>query len=432
MKTIHISPSLFARNRQRLILSLKKNSLVIVHSNDEMSRTADQYFPFRQNSDLFYLTGINQEKTTLLLAPGHDDESMREILVIRRSNPKLETWEGHKLAREEAGLISGIKNVKYEDEIDSLIAPVMMQADSVYLNLPEHLKFIPELPGRDIRKGEELMRKFPAHHYERLAPIMRDLRVSKSEEEISLIREAVNITRKAFLNTLQTVRPGMMEYEIEAQVTHDFIKEGARGHAYQPIIACGANACILHYIDNNDTCSDGQLLLMDFGAEYGNYAADCTRTFPVNGKFTTRQRDLYNSVLEVFKFARSLMVPGFTINKLHQEVCRKFEAEHLRLGLYNAQDIKKQDKENPLYQQYYMHGTTHFLGLDVHDVGSKDQEFRPGMVLTCEPGIYIPAEQTGIRLENNILITRDGNVDLMKDIPIEPDEIEELMKRSKE
>jgi Xaa-Pro aminopeptidase len=308
----------------------------------------------------------------------------------------------------------------------------MMQADHVYLNLPEHLKFIPELPGRDIRKGEELMKKFPAHHYERLAPIMRDLRVTKSEEEISLIREAVDITRKAFLNTLQTVKPGIMEYEIEALITHDFIKEGARGHAYQPIIASGANACILHYIDNNDTCSDGQLLLMDFGAEYGNYAADCTRTFPVNGKFTPRQRTLYNSVLEVLKFARSLMVPGSSINKVHQEVCRKFEMEHIRLGLYTAQDLKKQDKENPLYQQYYMHGTSHFLGLDVHDMGSKEQEFRPGMVLTCEPGIYLPGEQTGIRLENNILITRDGNVDLMKDIPIEPEEIEELMRRSKE
>jgi Xaa-Pro aminopeptidase len=432
MKTIHISPSLFARNRQRLILSLKNNSLVIVHSNDEMNRTADQYYPFRQNSDLFYLTGINQEKTTLLLSPGYDDESMREILVIRRSNPKLETWEGHKLAREEAGLISGIKNVKFEDELDSLIAPLMMQADQVYLNLPEHLKFIPELPGRDIRKGEEIMKKFPAHHYERLAPVMRDLRVTKSEEEISLIKDAVNITRKAFLNILKTIRPGMMEYELEALITHDFIKEGARGHAYQPIIACGANACILHYIDNNDTCRNGQLLLMDFGAEYGNYAADCTRTFPIYGKFTTRQRDLYNSVLEVFKFARSLMVPGNTIKKLHHEVCRKFETEHIRLGLYAAADMKIQDPENPLYQKYYMHGTSHFLGLDVHDVGSKDQEFRPGMVLTCEPGLYLPAEQTGIRLENNILITRDGNVDLMKDIPIEPDEIEELMRKNKE
>jgi len=432
MKTIHISPSFFARNRQRLILSLKSNSLVIVHSNDEMNRSADQYFPFRQHADLFYLTGINQEKTTLLLSPGNEDESLREILVIRRPNAKLETWEGHKLTREEAGLISGIKNIKFDDEIDSLLAPVMMQAEFVYLNLPEHLKFIPELPGRDIRKAEELMKKFPAHHYERLAPIMRDLRVSKSEEEITLIRQACEITRKAFMNTLQTLKPGMMEYEVEALITHDFIREGARGHAYQPIIASGANACILHYIDNNETCSNGDLLLMDFGAEYGNYAADCTRTIPVNGKFTARQRDLYNSVLEVFKFARSLMIPGSSINKVHHEVCRRFEKEHVRLGLYTAQALETQDKENPLYQQYYMHGTSHFLGLDVHDVGSKDQEFRPGMVLTCEPGIYLPGEQTGIRLENNILITRDGNIDLMKDIPIEPDEIEELMKRRKE
>jgi Xaa-Pro aminopeptidase len=430
MKTIHISPSFFARNRQRLIHSLKNNSLAIIHSNDEMNRTADQYFPFRQHSDLFYLTGINQEKTTLLLAPGIEDESLREILVIRRSNPKLETWEGHKLTREEAGLISGIKNVRFEDEIESLIAPVMMQTEHVYLNLPEYIKFIPELPGRDLRKGEELMKKFPAHHYERLAPVIRDLRVVKSEEEISLIKEACDITRKAFLNTLQTAKPGMMEYEIEALITCDFIREGARGHAYQPIIATGSNACILHYVDNNSKCTDGELLLMDFGAEYGNYAADCTRTIPVNGKFSTRQKVLYNAVLDIFKFARSLMIPGNTINKVHQEVCRKFEKEHIRLGLYTEKAVESQNKENPLYQQYYMHGTSHFLGLDVHDVGSKDQEFRPGMILTCEPGIYLPAEQTGIRLENNILITRDGNVDLMKDIPIEPDEIEEAMRRS--
>jgi Xaa-Pro aminopeptidase len=256
---------------------------------------------------------------------------------------------------------------------------------------------------------------------------MQDLRVTKSEEEIGLISQACDITRKAFLNTLQTIKPGMMEYEVEALITRDFIREGARGHAYQPIIASGSNACVLHYIDNNDTCLDGELLLMDFGAEIGNYAADCTRTIPVNGLFTARQKDLYKSVLEVYKFARSLMVPGSTINKVHQEVCRKFEKEHIRLGLFTQQAVEAQDKENPLWQQYYMHGTSHFLGLDVHDVGSKDQEFRPGMVLTCEPGIYLPGEQTGIRLENNILITREGNVDLMKDIPIEPDEIEELM-----
>ncbi len=431
MKTVHISAAFFSQNRQRLVLSLKNRSIAILHSNDEMSRTADQYFPYRQNSDLFYLTGINQEKTSLILAPFIEDESMREILVIRRSNPKLETWEGHKLTREEATMISGIKNVRYDDEWDSLIAPLMMQADHIYLNTPEQLKFIPEIPCRDLRLGRELMSKFPAHKYERLTPVMRELRVIKSEEEITLMQQACQITGDTFLNVLKKVKPGVMEYEIEASMTHDFIRLGARGHAYHPIIACGQSACILHYTDNNSICTDGSLLLMDFGAEYGNYAADCTRTIPVNGRFTTRQKDLYRSVLDVLRFATSLMVPGNCISKVHQEVCHKFEKEHVRLGLYSAADLEKQDRENPLYQHYYMHGTSHFIGLDVHDVGKRDEEFRPGMVMTCEPGIYIPEEKTGIRLENNILITRDGNIDLMQDIPIEAEEIEEFMKGSK-
>jgi Xaa-Pro aminopeptidase len=305
----------------------------------------------------------------------------------------------------------------------------MMQAEFVYVNTPEHLKFIPELPARDARLASDLMSKFPAHKYERLAPIMRELRVIKSEEEITLMEEACRITGETFLNVLKKVKPGIMEYEIEALMTHDFIRLGARGHAYHPIIACGLSACILHYIDNNSACTDGSLLLMDFGAEYGNYAADCTRTIPINGRFTPRQKDLYKTVLEVMKFAISLMVPGNSISKVHQEVCRRFEQEHIRLGLYTKTEFEKQDKENPLYQRYYMHGTSHFIGLDVHDVGNRDEEFRPGMVMTCEPGIYIPEEKTGIRLENNILITRDGNVDLMKEIPIEPGEIEELMIR---
>jgi Xaa-Pro aminopeptidase len=427
MKTIHISPSFFARNRQRLSVSLKGHSLAILHSNDEMNRTTDQFFPFRQHSNLFYLTGINQEKTILLMDPDHEDETMREILLIRRPNVKLEIWEGHKLTLEEAGMISGIKNVKYEDEYESILAPLMMHCEHVYLNLPEYLKFIPELPDRDLRLAEELMKKFPAHHYERLAPIMQELRVLKADEELVLIRQACGITRDAFHHVLKTVKPGMMEYELEALITCDFIKQGARGHAYQPIIASGVNACILHYIDNNSSCNDGDLLLMDFGAEYGNYAADCTRTIPVNGRFTPRQKQLYRSVLDVLRFACSIMKPGSSINKVHQEVCRKFGQEHVKLGLYTAAELQNQDKDNPLYHQYYMHGTSHFLGLDVHDVGSKDAEFRPGMVLTCEPGIYLPTERTGIRLENNILITRDGCVDLMKDIPIEPEEIEELM-----
>src|SRR3990172_7449373 len=370
MKTIVIPATLFEKNRYKLSHSLKENSVAIFHSNDEMNRTTDQYFPYRQHSDLFYLSGINQEKTTLIISPDHPDEALREILVIRRSNPILETWEGHKLTPGEAGSISGIRTVKYQDEVDSLLAPLMMHAVNVYLNLPEYPKFIPELPCRNLRYAEELRKRFPAHNYERLASIMRDLRVIKSADETGLIRLACMITRDAFMRVLKTTKPGMMEYEVEAEIIYEFIKNGSRGHAYQPIIASGINACTLHYIDNNKTLEGGELVLMDFGAEYGNYAADCTRTIPVSGRFTERQKDLYKSVLDVFKFACTLMKPGSSINKVHGEVCRRFGQEHVRLGLYTADELEKQDKNTPLYQQYYMHGTSHFLGLDVHDVGS--------------------------------------------------------------
>ncbi len=427
MKIVNIPTSLFVKNRDKLSHVLKNRSLAILHSNDEMNRSADQYFPYRQDSDLFYFCGINQEKTILLIAPDHPDESLREVLIIRKSDQKLETWVGHRLTVEEARTISGIKTVRFHDEFDGVLALMMMYVEHVYLNLPELPKFIPETPNRNLRFAHEIKMKFPAHNFTRLAPIMRDLRTLKSEEEIALIRTACHITRDAFLKVLRSVKPGMMEYEVEAEITYEFLKQGARGHAYQPIIASGINACTLHYNTNNSVCAEGDLLLMDFGAEYGNYAADCTRTIPVNGRFTPRQKELYQSVLDVFRFACTLMKPGGSINKVHTEVCRRFGQEHVKLGLYSTEALEKQSSENPLYQQYYMHGTSHFLGLDVHDVGNKDAEFRPGMVLTCEPGIYIPAEKTGIRLESNILITHTGNEDLMKDIPLETGEIEELM-----
>ncbi|HEX2394223.1 MAG TPA: aminopeptidase P family protein [Bacteroidales bacterium] len=427
MKTVELPSSFFVQNRERLSHALKPRSLVIMHANDEMNRTADQDYPFRQNSDLFYLCGINQEQTILVLCPDYPDESLKEVLFIRRSNPKLELWEGHKLIINEARGISGINSVKFIDEFDSVLAPLAMFVHSIYLNLPELQKSIPELPNRNLRYAHSLQRKFPAHTYERLAPIMRDLRTIKSETEIELIREACNITNEAFKSVLRSLKPGLMEYEVEAEIIYEFIRRGARGHAYPPIIASGVNACSLHYNHNNGVCNDGDLLLMDFGAEYGNYAADCSRTIPVNGKFTSRQKELYQTVLDVFRYACALMRPGNTINKIHAEVCRKFSNEHVKLGLYTADELLKETKDNPLYMKYYMHGTSHFLGLDVHDVGSKDAGLRPGMVLTCEPGIYLPEEKTGIRIENNILITRDGNIDLMKSIPVEIKDIEELM-----
>jgi Xaa-Pro aminopeptidase len=430
MKEIVISPEVFSRNRTRLSKTLNKRSLAIIHSNDEMLRSADQYFPYRQHSDLFYLTGIVQERTILLIFPDFPEDQLKEVLFIRNSNPKLETWEGHKLTLEEARRISGIKTVKYTDELESVMAQMAFLAETFYFNLSENPKFIPEIPSRDHRFSEELRRKFPLHRVERLSPLIQNLRIIKAEEEIELISEACQITGRAFSRILKILRPGMMEYEVEAELTYEILRSGARGHAYQPIIASGINACTLHYISNNRECKEGELLLMDFGAEVANYAADCTRTIPVSGRFSARQKQAYQAVQRVFNAARSMMKPGHSINQVHKEVCRLWEEEHIKLGLYSLAEKNNQDKENPLWQRYYMHGTSHFLGLDVHDVGSKDASFRPGMVLTCEPAIYIPAENMGIRLENNILITQDGNIDLMRNIPMDADEIEYLMKQS--
>ncbi len=427
MKPIKISHQLFEHDRKKLYPLLASHSLVILQSNDEMNRTADQLYPFRQNSDLYYLSGINQEKSVLVLAPDHPDKNMQEILFIRKTDNKLETWEGHKMTIEEAQTCSGINNVKHIDDFDSVLAGLMAYAKHVYLNIPEHPKFIPELPCRNLRFANELKSKYPAHDYCRLAPVMKALRIIKSTDEIEMIRKACDITNEAFKRVIKFLKPGITEYEVEAEIIHEFISRGANGHAFQPIVASGINACILHYVNNNNPCRDGELLLLDFGADYGNYAADCSRTIPVSGHFTERQKTVYESVLNVFKFARSLIKPGSTINVVHDEVCRQFEKEHIKLGLYTQQDLDKQDIESPLYKKYYMHGTSHFVGLDVHDPGDKDAVFQPGMVLTCEPGIYIREEKLGIRIENDILITENGNLDLMENIPMEVEEIEKLM-----
>ena len=427
MKTVEINTRLFAGNRERLCSMLPDHSVAILHANDEMSRTADQLYPYRQNSDLFYFSGINQEKTLLLFCPDHPDKQMYEILFILKSDKKLETWQGHKLTSGEAQVISGIRNIKYLDELEPILATLMQYAHHVYINGPEHQKFIPDLPSRDLRFAGELQKKFPAHSYERLAPLIHGLRMVKSSYEIELVREACRITHAAFRRVLDMIQPGIREYDVEAEIIHEFIRQGAGGHAFHPIVASGKNACFLHYEANNASCHDGDLLLLDFGAEYGNYAADCSRTFPVNGRFTDRQKELYQSVLNVFKYARTLIKPGATINSIHDAVCRYFESEHIRLGLYTQTELDQQNELSPLYQQYYMHGTSHFLGLDVHDPGNKNAELKPGMILTCEPGIYLPDENTGIRLENDILVTEEGNTDLMEDIPIEAEEIEKLM-----
>jgi Xaa-Pro aminopeptidase len=418
MRQFHIDSSLFAGNRKKILLSLKKKSLAVIHSNDEMYRSGDQNFKFRQNSDLFYMTGIDQEKTILVLIPYHTDKKLKEVLFIRKSNKNLETWEGHKLTIQEARDISGIETVKWDDEFETFIREQLVQSETVYFDVPEYPKYKPDAEFRSQRLLKELKEDFPLHHFERLFPLIANLRQIKEPLEIEAIKKACKITADGFLRILKYIKPGIFEYQIEAEITHEFIMNGASGHAYPPIIASGENACILHYVVNDQICKDGDMLLMDFGAEYANYASDLTRTIPVSGKFNKRQRAIYDATLRIFKFARSLMKPGTTINKIHKEVCKKWEEEHINLGLYTRHDIKD-----------HKHGTSHFLGLDVHDTGSKDDELKPGMVITCEPAIYIPEEKTGVRLENDILITDNGNIDLMNEIPIEPEEIEKLISK---
>lgn len=422
-----IDASFFSGNRNRLIKKLKPGSIALLFANYQITRNGDQYFAYRQQSDFFYLTGIEQEKSILLLAPDAPDNKIKEILFILRGNEMLETWEGHKLKASEAQSISGISNIQYLDGFSSILHALMTTSENVYFNFPELFKFSPEVKLKDEIKAAQIKENYPLHKYKRLAPLLQELRLKKSKTEIACMKKAIAITQEAFLEVLKKVKPGMKEYEIEALLTYVFIKNRANGHAYPPIVAGGKNACILHYIQNNDICKAGELLLMDFGAEYANYAADLSRTIPVSGKYTKRQRELYDVTLRVFHFARSIIKPGTTINGINKEVGKKWEEEHIQLGLYTRDDVKKHKGENPLWFNYFMHGISHFLGLDVHDVGTKDTVLEPGMVLTCEPGIYIAGEGVGIRLENNLLITEKGNKDLMESIPLEADKVEDLM-----
>ena len=403
-------------------------SVAVIMSNDELNRNGDQDFPFRQSSDMFYLTGLEQEKCILTLCPHHPDEKLREIVFTVQPIESLETWTGHKLTKEEIEKISGVKTVKWLDEFDLVFRDLVLNSENIYINLNEYIKYQSDVLYKENRFAIELKEKYPAHKIERLAPIITNQRLVKQPEETEMLKRACKITDSAFIRVLKFVKPGVKEYEIEAEITHEYLKNGARGHAYQPIVASGKNALTLHYIENKDECKDGDLLLMDFGAEYGNYAADCSRTIPVNGKFTERQKACYEAVLRVQKKAIKLYTPGNTIDKINKEVWKMMEKEMIGLGLFTEDDVKKQDKEKPLYSKYLMHGVAHFIGLDVHDVGGKYQEFKKGMVLTCEPGIYIKDEGIGIRIENDIIVA-DEPVDLMAGIPREVGEIEKLMIR---
>ncbi|MBP6403900.1 MAG: aminopeptidase P N-terminal domain-containing protein [Bacteroidia bacterium] len=418
-------------NRKKFIAQLQANSIAIFHSNDEMPRSGDGTFPFRQQSDLLWLSGIDQEQSILVLAPNHPLPEYREVLFLRKTNEHIAVWEGHKYTKEEAREVSGIQYVYWVDDFQTMLPVMMHHSKSVYVNLNENDRFITEVVYRDERCARELKSKYPNHIYERSGPIMAKLRAIKSDAEVKQMQVASDITEKAFRRVLGFVRPGVMEYQIEAEITHEFLWNRATGHAYSPIIASGASANVLHYTENNRECKDGDVILMDFGAEYANYAADLTRSIPVNGKFTKRQKDVYNAVLRVMKAATKMLVVGNIIPKYHEEVGKLMEQELIGLGLLKAEDVKKQDPKQPLYKKYFMHGTSHFLGLDVHDIGNRYEPMQAGMVFTCEPGIYIPEENLGIRIENDILLTAKGPVDLMANIPIEADEIEELMAKQK-
>ncbi len=426
MRYKKINNTLFSGNRNNLKNSLKENSIAIINSNDEMPRNGDQEFPFRQNSDMFYLTGIEQEQSILVLCPNHPDKNLREILFIERADKTKERWYGYRLTADEAKEISGISVVKFVDEFDFISRNLILNSENIYLNINEFAKYRTEVESRDYRFVSEIKTKFPLHNYQRLAPIITAQRLIKSPIEIDLMRKAVEITNKSYHRVLKFTKPDIFEYEIEAELTHEFIRNGANGHAYAPIVANGKNGQVLHYITNNEKCVDGELVLMDFGAEYANYSADCTRTFPVNGKFSSRQREVYEAVLRVLKKARTMLIPGTIVDEYNKKIRSIMEKECINLGLFTQEDVEKQDSDNPLVMNYFMHGTSHFMGLDVHDVGSYYQPLKKGMVLSCEPALYIKEENIAIRLENDILVD-DKPIDLMADIPIEIDDIEQIM-----
>lgn len=426
-----IDKELFIKNREKLIRQLKPNSVAVFFSNDLMPKNADAFFSFRQNSNLLYLSGVDQEDTMLILFPDAPNAEWREMLFIRETNDKIKLWEGDKLTQTQATEVSGIENVYWNNQFENMLALVMGQAQNCYLHTNEHDRFASVADYGDARHARNIMEKFPLMNYERIAPIINYLRSVKDEIEIEVIKHACQITRKAFLRLLNFVKPGVWEYEIEAELWHEFIRNGSRGHAYEPIVASGANSTVLHYVVNDQQCKDGDLILLDFGAEYANYASDLTRTIPVNGRYTKRQAEVYNAVLRVMKEAKKLLRPGNTLMEYHEEVGRIMEKELVGLGLITLSDIRDQDPDWPAYKKYFAHGTSHYLGLDVHDVGSRYLPMTENMVFTCEPGIYIPEEGFGIRIENDVVIKRDKILDLMADIPIEIEEIEDIMNSGK-
>jgi Xaa-Pro aminopeptidase len=421
-----ISSRLFVENRRRLSSLLPSNSLAVLNANDICPANADGTLAGVPNSDLFYLTGVEQEQTILLLYPDADDEKHRELLFLREPTPDSELWEGHKLTRQEARQITGIQNIHWLAEFPRLFHRLICESDHVFLNSNEHKRAVIEVESREARFIAETRRKYPLHNFRRLAPLLHRLRSVKSEEEIQLMRKACEISRRGFQRVLEFTRPGAGEWEIEAEFAHEFIRSRAR-FAYTPIIASGVNACCLHYVSNDNVCRKGELLLLDVAASYANYNADLTRTIPVNGRFTRRQKQVYNSVLNVLRQSIAGLTPGKKIKVWQKEAEQMMEKELVDLGLLTLREIKQQDPDHPALKKYLMHGVGHPLGLDVHDVGITTDPIQSGWVMTVEPGIYIREEGFAVRLENDVLVTDSAPMDLMADIPIEADEIESLM-----
>ena len=424
-----IAPELFSENRRRFRELLPPQSLAIFNANDILPTNADGTLALRQNNDLFYLSGVDQEESILVIYPDAALEKHREILFLKETSEHILVWEGYKLTKDEARAVSGVPTIMWLDAFPAVLAALMNEAEYVYLNSNEHIRAVVEVETRDARFVQDLQRRYPLHQYRRAAKLLHQLRAIKSPEEIQLMRRAAEITGNAFRRLLGFVRTGVWEYEVEAEILHEFVRSGSRGPAYGSIIGSGESATILHYVSNDRQCQAGDVLLLDFGAEYANYAADLSRSIPVSGTFTERQRQVYEAVLWVFKFAKSRLVVGHLIEDYHKEVGVAMEQELIKLDLLKAEEVKNQDPDAPLYKKYFPHGTSHYLGLDVHDVGYKYRKFEAGMVYTCEPGIYIREEKLGIRLENDILITPTGNEDLMADIPLEIADIERLMRK---
>lgn len=428
MKYDSLPKQLFVKNRAKFTAKMKPNTLAVFNSNDIFPISADSTMPFQQHRDIFYLSGVDQEESILVIFPDAKNEAHREILFLKETNETIAIWEGEKLNKSQAFELSGVKTVYWLQQFTSIFNQLMSEAEGIYFNTNEHLRAVTEVETREDRFIKKCKSDYPAHTVYKSAPIMHSIRSVKEEEELKLMQHACDITKKGIERLLKFIKPGVWEYEIEAELAHEFLMNRSKGFAYTPIIASGKNACVLHYIENNKQCKDGDLILLDVGAEYANYASDLTRCLPVNGRFTSRQKEVYNAVLHVKNEAQKLLVPGTILPEYHKEVGRIMESELIKLKLIDSTDIKNQNPDWPAYKKYFMHGTSHFLGLDTHDVGLFNEPIQAGMVFTCEPGIYIPEEGIGIRIEDDLVVTNEGKpFNLMANIPIEVDHIEALM-----